>query len=105
MGTQQHFDKDSEMRGALSVAFSHSLDLISYRTERWKLISYFDKFQTYPTKLEMFDLKEDPAETHNLIENSHDDIAELLLKRILIFRKIRIVKHKIKSMLKFQREL
>jgi arylsulfatase A-like enzyme len=53
------------------------------RTERWKLIHYFEE----PQEFELYDLKEDPGEKRNLYGNpKHAKLTDQLMKRIAELR-------------------
>jgi len=50
------------------------------RTHRYKLIRYYEQSPVYE---ELYDLKEDPTEQHNLIQSEeHQHVAEELRSRI-----------------------
>jgi len=54
------------------------------RTKRWKYIHYFEE----PQEFELFDLKNDPHEMHNLINDpAYKDILERLKARMIALRK------------------
>jgi choline-sulfatase len=46
--------------------------IISLRERRWKIAEYYDVHGKVPSQWEMYDLKHDPLERHNLAHQHHD---------------------------------
>lgn len=86
-----------KVTGALSIAYDSLFDIISYRNDYWKLITYFNNRSLRPYKLELYNIRRDPREKYNIVDSVDKEVVEELMKPILTLRRILLMRNIIKS--------